>query len=160
MMGSCKAPLFARNCVARLFDFTVFWYFSRKLCPEPPNPGLPSEYHPRTLMTGLEVSTCTKPYISSTKKARSGNCLGPWAQGPWQFPDLAFWLIVCRILHVLKPQGPSSQSQDGTRILDFEVLDTTLRKTFEKLNIKKTRGVILCKARCLTAPHHFSQPHW
>ena len=32
------------------------------------NPGLPSEYHPRTRRTGLEVSTHAKPYIESTKK--------------------------------------------------------------------------------------------
>ena len=34
------------------------------------------------------------------------------------------------------------------------------RKSSKISNIKKTRSAILCKKRCLTAPHHFSRPHW
>ena len=87
----------------------------------PPNPGLPSEYHPRTRMTGLEVSTRAKVYMKSTEKKpgpESAQALGPRARahgprplgpkGVGKFWTCFFLLIVAKVLHVLKPQGLSS----------------------------------------------------
>ena len=50
------------------------------------NSSLPSEYHPRTMMTGLKVSILAKAYIQSTNKSqvrKPPRPLGPKGLGPW-----------------------------------------------------------------------------
>ena len=50
------------------------------------NPSLPSECHPRTMMTGLKVSILAKAYIQSTHKSqvrKPPRPLGPKGLGPW-----------------------------------------------------------------------------